>query len=163
MKKKLAKSKGGRPPWKMPPLDKVEALAEKCRTRKQLADVLGIPVSTFYENQAKYPEFAEVIRKGTAKRYQKVLEVFDDLMDNSKQDGVRLEACKFELERVHRWKRDPKPQDVEQQGAVNYNGPVQMNFNFVGITKEDLEKFPPQDVSADNDDHGEQESLPSTE
>ena len=46
---------------------KAETLAAQGLTVEQMASVLGIGQSTFYEKQAKYPEFLEAIEDGRAK------------------------------------------------------------------------------------------------
>jgi len=57
----------GRPPWIPPDPEKVESLASRGLTMEQIADCLGIGLSTLYEKKNEYVDFAEAIKRGQAK------------------------------------------------------------------------------------------------
>jgi predicted DNA-binding transcriptional regulator AlpA len=46
---------------------KAESLSAKGLTMQQIADCLGLGLSTIYEKYEQYPEFAEAIKRGKAK------------------------------------------------------------------------------------------------
>lgn len=57
----------GRPPWIPPDPDKVEALAARGLTQEQIADCLGIHISTLCDKKNEFVEFAEAIKRGQSK------------------------------------------------------------------------------------------------
>src|SRR5262249_8423904 len=65
-------AKVGRPPWIPPDVKKVEQLASRGLTQQEIADALGIGLSTLYEKKVEFEEFAEAINRGKAKGIEEI-------------------------------------------------------------------------------------------
>lgn len=61
-----ARNKGGRPKWVPPPLDRVEAMAQRGLSRIQIAAALGIGLNTLKRHMHDSTEFAAAVERGKA-------------------------------------------------------------------------------------------------
>src|SRR5579864_8704380 len=91
----------GRPAWipNKEDLEKAESLAARGLTQEQVADCLGIGVSTLYDKKNEYPEFTEAIKKGRA---QGVANVTAALFANIDTGNVTAQI--FYLKTVGGWR-----------------------------------------------------------
>lgn len=60
------RGKGGRPRWQPPPLERVEAMAQRGLSKKQIAAALGIGESTLQRHQKWDAAFSAAIERGKA-------------------------------------------------------------------------------------------------
>jgi predicted transcriptional regulator len=77
----------GRPPW-VPGkeiIEQAECLAERGLTQQQIADSLGIGLSTLYDKKNEFEDFAEAIKRGQAKG---IAHVSNNLMKNIENGNV---------------------------------------------------------------------------
>ena len=83
----MAQRKVGRPEW-IPEgdiLDQAKYLSSRGLTQEQIADCLGIGLSTLCDKKNKFPEFAEVIKKGKSLG---IGEISNTLFESAKAGNV---------------------------------------------------------------------------
>jgi hypothetical protein len=122
-KRKRARSGGanGRPKWVPTPehIKEVEDLAARGLTYQEIADALGISISTLYERRAEFANFAAAFKKGKAAGTAIMAGVvFDTANNKNMQPGLRLGAAQFYLARRAGWHEKSEGAAVE----VNING-----------------------------------------
>ena len=100
---------------------KAKKFASQGMTQEQIAQALGMGETTFYEKQAKYPEFAEAIKHGQANGIQKVT---NSLFKTANKGNVAAQI--FYLKNRAQW-RDRF--DVENSGVITHEHTGVSDYN----------------------------------
>ena len=109
----LPEKRKGRPPLQITQdiIDQAEVLGSQGMNMQQIADALGMGLSTIYEKIPLYPEFAEAIKRGKAKGIALVTEKLQE-----KILSMDTASIIFYLKAQAKW-RDHDTVDVSANGA----------------------------------------------
>lgn len=102
----------GRPPFEITEeiINKAESYGAMGLTREQIADALGMGLSTMYEKMEKYPDFMEALKRGKAKG---IAHVAKCLIKNAENGNASAQI--FYLKVQAGWK---EAQVIEHGGKV---------------------------------------------
>ena len=122
MSKYIRKGKGknpvGRPHWKpsQEELDMAEKLAGQGMTQAQIADAMGISISTLMDKKHEYPEFSDAIKRGKAKG---IAHVTNKLM--AKISGMDTASILFYLKCQANWREVPEGEQSNGSNKIEIN------------------------------------------
>lgn len=106
----------GRPSWVPTPetIEEVERMASRGLTQEQIADAIGIGLSTLMNKKNQFEEFKDAIVRGQAKGIGAVA----NALFNNAVDKSNVQAQMFYLKNRAKWRDDEPEKNAEELGKT---------------------------------------------